>query len=110
MGQRALGDEETARLELVAALRTFERLGATPDLARIATGLGEGAEAATYGLTARELEVLRLVATGMTNQAIADELFLAVKTVDRHVSNILTKLGVPSRAAATAFAYRHRLS
>jgi len=109
-GCRALGDEETARLELEAARRVFERLGARPDLARIATELGEEAGAATYGLTEREREVLRLVATGMTNQAIADELFLAVRTVDRHVSNILTKLGVSSRAAATAFAYKHRLS
>jgi DNA-binding NarL/FixJ family response regulator len=55
------------------------------------------------------LEVLRLIATGMTNQAIADDLVVAVKTVDRHVSNIFTKLGVSSRSAATAFAYQHQL-
>src|SRR4029453_15145257 len=61
------------------------------------------------GLTAREVEVLRLVATGRTNRAIAAELVLSQRTVDRHLSNIFTKLGVPSRAAATAWAYEHRL-
>jgi DNA-binding NarL/FixJ family response regulator len=60
-------------------------------------------------LTPRELEVLLLVAAGKTNRAIAAQLFLSEKTVDRHMSNILTKLDVPSRAAATAFAYEHRL-
>jgi DNA-binding NarL/FixJ family response regulator len=106
---RALGDEDTATLELGACRRIFERLGAGPDLARLGTGTASG-DAAIHGLTTRELEVLHLLATGMTNQAIADELFLSVKTVDRHVSNILTKLGVSSRAAATAYAYRHGLS
>jgi DNA-binding NarL/FixJ family response regulator len=53
--------------------------------------------------------VLRLVAAGRTNKAIADELVLSERTVDRHVSNILGKLRVPSRAAATAYAYEHRL-
>jgi DNA-binding NarL/FixJ family response regulator len=62
-----------------------------------------------HGLTARELQVLRLVATGKTNHAIATDLVLAEKTVDRHVSNIYTKLGVSSRAAATAYAYQHQL-
>ena len=61
------------------------------------------------GLTARELEVLRLVAAGKTNRAIAADLFLSEKTVARHVSNIFTKLGVSSRAAATAYAYEHDL-
>jgi DNA-binding NarL/FixJ family response regulator len=64
---------------------------------------------ATHGLTARELEVLRLLATGRTNRAIAEELVLAVKTVDRHASSIFSKLGVSSRAAATAYAYQHGL-
>jgi len=53
--------------------------------------------------------VLRLVAAGRTNHAIATDLVLAEKTVDRHVSNIYAKLGVSSRAAATAYAYRHQL-
>ena len=62
-----------------------------------------------HGLTGRELQVLRLVASGQTNKAIADELVLSERTVDRHVSNILAKLRVASRAAATAYAYEHRL-
>jgi DNA-binding NarL/FixJ family response regulator len=60
-------------------------------------------------LTARELQVLRLVASGKTNKAIAKELFLSEKTVDRHVSNIFTKVNVATRAAATAYAYEHGL-
>lgn len=62
-----------------------------------------------HGLTRRELQVLHLLATGKTNKAIASELFVSEKTVDRHVSNIFDKLDVPSRAAATAYAYEHRL-
>jgi DNA-binding NarL/FixJ family response regulator len=65
--------------------------------------------AASHGLTPRELTVLRLVATGRTNAQIATELVLSVKTVHRHVSNIFAKLDVPSRTAATAWAFRHRL-
>lgn len=60
-------------------------------------------------LSSRELEVLRLIALGKTNKSIAGHLFLAEKTIDRHVSNILAKLDVPSRAAATAYAYEHKL-
>ncbi len=63
----------------------------------------------TYGLTRRELEVLRWLATGLTNRAIADEMVVAVRTVDTHVSSILGKLGVSSRSAATSFAHRHQL-
>jgi DNA-binding NarL/FixJ family response regulator len=62
-----------------------------------------------HGLTARELEVLRRVAAGATNKTIAAELVLSERTVDRHVSNIFAKLRVTSRAAATAYAYEHRL-
>jgi DNA-binding NarL/FixJ family response regulator len=58
------------------------------------------------GLTEREAEVLRLVAAGKSNKAIAVELALSPKTVDRHMSNIFTKIGVSSRAAATSFAHR----
>jgi DNA-binding NarL/FixJ family response regulator len=57
----------------------------------------------------REIEVLRLVATGKTNRAIAETLKISEKTVARHISNIFTKLGLTSRAAATAYAYEHRL-
>lgn len=101
---RQLGDPDSADMELGAARATFTQLGAAPDLARLGAGGSE-----SHGLTPREMEVLRLVATGMTNQAVADELFLAVKTIDRHVANILTKLDVPTRTAATSFAYEHDL-
>ncbi len=104
---RALGDEDGAKLELAAAQAAFERLGAVPDLARVATP--RGTSPSGHGLTARELQVLRLVAGGKTNKAIARELHLSERTVDRHLSNIFGKLEVASRAAATAYAYRHQL-
>jgi DNA-binding NarL/FixJ family response regulator len=104
----ALGDDDTATLELEAAREVFARLGATPDLVRIDSLTNRAAPRDAHGLTARELQVLRLVAAGATNRAIAAELVLSQRTVDRHVSNIYTKLGVSSRAAATAFAYEHR--
>jgi DNA-binding NarL/FixJ family response regulator len=97
-----LGDEEGAQLELDAARSTFQLLGAHPDLARID-------RPAASPLTARELQVLRLVARGLTNRAIGTELGLSERTVDRHVSNIFSKLGVSSRAAATALAYESEL-
>jgi ATP/maltotriose-dependent transcriptional regulator MalT len=109
LGCRALGDEEAAAMELDAARGVFAQLGATPDLARLETLDGREAAAKGHGLTARELQVLRLLASGKTNHAIATNLVLAEKTVDRHVTNIYTKLGVSSRAAATAYAYQHRL-
>jgi ATP/maltotriose-dependent transcriptional regulator MalT len=109
MACRAFGDDEGAGLELNAARAVFERLGATPDLARI-DALTKGVPSGhPHGLTPRELQVLRLVAAGKTNKTIAAELFLSEKTVDRHVSNIFNKLDVPSRAAATAYAYEHKL-
>jgi DNA-binding CsgD family transcriptional regulator len=102
---RALGDEDAARMEREAAREGFARLGAAPDLARLdAPGPRD-----RHGLTERELEVLRLVASGRSNKAIARELVLSEKTVERHLSNIFAKLGVSSRAAATAFAYEHAL-
>jgi DNA-binding CsgD family transcriptional regulator len=106
---RALGDEDTAALELEAAHDIFEQLGAAPDLARIESLTRSSASVPARGLTSRELEVLRLVAGGETNKAIAAELVLSERTVDRHVSNIFTKIGVTSRAAATAYAYKHQL-
>ena len=114
---RALRDEDGCRLELDAARSVFASLGARTDLARVdaietgATAAGGGAAKAprAFGLTDRELQVLRLVASGKTNRTIASELFLSEKTVDRHVSNIFDKLDVSSRAAATAFAYENRL-
>jgi DNA-binding CsgD family transcriptional regulator len=104
---RALGDEDTARLELDAARSAYERLGAAPDVERLAPSASRGD--GRHGLTDRELEVLRHLAAGETNRAIAAELVLSERTVDRHVSNVFAKLGVSSRAAATAFAYEHRL-
>jgi DNA-binding NarL/FixJ family response regulator len=112
---RALGDEDGAALELDAARKVFVQLGAAPDvraadaLATPATTTTAASAIDTHGLSARELEVLRLVASGKTNKAIAGELFLSEKTVDRHVSNIFVKLNVSSRASATAWAYRHNL-
>jgi DNA-binding CsgD family transcriptional regulator len=106
---QALGDAEGAELEHEAARSVFRELGAEPDLARLDGAAGGVRPARPHGLTPRELEVLRLVASGKTNKAIAAHLFLSEKTVDRHMSNIFTKLDVPSRAAATAFAYEHRL-
>jgi ATP/maltotriose-dependent transcriptional regulator MalT len=106
---RELGDEDGAEMELDAARWAFGQLGAAPDLARAQSLSRQAAARPAGGLTARELEVLRLVATGKTNRSIAADLFLSEKTVARHVSNIFTKLGLSSRAAATAYAYEHEL-
>ena len=107
---RALGDEDAAALELDAARDVFAaaRRGAGPRPGR-RRSTGAAAPATRHGLTPRELQVLRLVAAGETNKAIAAELVLSERTVDRHVSNIFAKLGVSSRAAATAYAYEHQL-
>lgn len=105
---RTAGAEEDARLELQAVGSAFERLGATADARRAAELLGE-ATSAPRGLTARQVEILRLVATGKTNREIAAQLFLSEHTVARHVQNVFTKLDVSSRAAATAFAFEHGL-
>jgi DNA-binding CsgD family transcriptional regulator len=104
----ALGDEDGASLELDAARRVFEQLGAAPDLASLSPP-GKPATAASHNLSPRELQVLLLVAAGKTNKQIARELGVSEKTIDRHVSNIFSKLDVPSRAAATAFAYERGL-
>jgi DNA-binding CsgD family transcriptional regulator len=106
---RALGDDEAAGLEEGAARAAFERLGAAPDVARLDTLGGRGGSPQRHPLTPRELQVLRMVVAGKTNKAIAAALFVSERTIDRHVSNILSKLDVPSRAAATAYAYDHKL-
>jgi DNA-binding CsgD family transcriptional regulator len=99
----ALNDEDTAAMELEAAADTFARLGAAPELARISR------PADRHGLTTRELEVLQLLASGKSNREIAAALVISHHTVRRHVQNTFAKLGVSSRAAATAFAFRHGL-
>ncbi|HEV8421320.1 MAG TPA: LuxR C-terminal-related transcriptional regulator, partial [Actinomycetota bacterium] len=106
---RELGDEDTAAMELESARRTLRQLGAHPELARVERLSGIAAPKAQGGLTAREVEVLLLVAEGKTNRAIAEQLVISEKTVARHVSNIFTKLGLSSRSAATAYAYEHDL-
>jgi DNA-binding CsgD family transcriptional regulator len=106
---RALDDEETASLEWSAARSVFERLGAQPQLARLdeIDKLRIGHH--RHSLTAREFDVLRRIAAGSTNKAIAAALGVSERTVDRHVSNIFNKLDVPTRAAAIAYAYDHKI-
>ena len=106
---REAGDLDAAGLELEAARDAFDRLGAASDLSRVTTLAEIAGAGAPHGLTGRELEVLRHLAAGETNKDIAAALVLSVRTVDRHVSNIYAKLGVSSRAAATAFAHEHEL-
>jgi DNA-binding CsgD family transcriptional regulator len=111
LARRELGDVDGARLELDAAAWALRQLGATSDIARIEAET-RPRPASTIdggGLTQREVQVLRLIAAGRTNRAIAAELVLSEKTVARHVSNIFTKLGLSSRSAATAYAYEHAL-
>ena len=105
---RALGDDDAAELELQAARDIFAALGAAPDLARL-DSLASPTSRDTHGLTARELEVLRLLAVGKSNREIAGALVISEHTVGRHVQNIYAKLDVSSRAAAGAFAFEHRL-
>jgi DNA-binding NarL/FixJ family response regulator len=104
---RELDDEDAAALELDAARGVFERLGATADARRIAR-LVDGAPSPD-GLSPREVEILRLVATGRTNQEIASELHISDKTVARHLANIYLKLDLSTRSAATAYAFREGL-
>lgn len=103
-----LGDEDSARLEAEAAARIFRELGAQRNLADAQNIIGKRPKE-THGLTRRELEVLRLLADGLTNKGIAEELVLAVRTVDSHVSNLYTKLGVANRAGATTYAHQNGL-
>lgn len=102
-----VGDADTARLHLEAAVAAFERLGAKVELSRLRNRAGEGGPAA--GLSARERQVLGLVAAGKTNRQIASQLGISEHTVARHVSSIFNKIGVGSRTAASAFAFEHGL-
>ena len=106
---RILGDDDAAAMELEAARGVFETLGAAPDLRDVESLLGTAAARDSYGLTPRELEVLRLVAAGRSNREIAEALVISEHTVARHVQNIFAKLRVPSRTAAVAFAFEHAL-
>jgi DNA-binding CsgD family transcriptional regulator len=107
---RVLGDDDAAELELEAARGAFEILGAAPDVVWVDALSGLAEAAAPHGLTARECEVLRLVATGRSNKEIAAELVISEHTVARHVQNLFRKLDVSSRAAAGAFAFQHGLA
>ena len=102
----ALEDHASAEVEFQAARAMFAELGAEPSVAELDASRRQGGASP---LTAREIEVLRLVASGLTNKGIAAQLYLSEKTVARHLSNMFAKLNVPSRAAATAYAYRHGL-
>lgn len=104
----SLGDTETAALELDAAWASYRRLGAAPDLARLDQA-DEAVSAPRHGLTARELEVLRLVAAGHSNKRIAGQLDLSVRTIERHLANVFAKLDVGSRSEATAYSFEHGL-
>ncbi len=107
--RRQLGDSVSASMEFDAAVWAFRQLGAAHDIVRLERLVASGDLVPAGPLTAREVEVLRLVATGATNRAIAVDLVLSEKTVARHLSNIFRKLDVSSRSAATAYAYEHQL-
>ncbi len=107
---RAAGDEADGELELRSAIAAFDRLGAVPDREATAALLAAGAAPLPRGLTAREVEVLRLVAAGMSNREIAVDLVISEHTVARHLQNMFGKLGVSSRSGATAFAFEHDLA
>lgn len=110
----ASGDRPEAALEhAVAAAAVFEELGAAgaaKDAARLVGRLGGSTAAARRaGLTGRELEVLILVAEGLSNPRIAERLVISEHTVHRHLANVYAKLGVSSRAAAVALAAEREL-
>lgn len=104
-----MNDKDNSKAELMAAGWLYEQLGAMPDLERVKGLLNWKNQSETYGLSLRELQVLRLVASGKTNKLVADELFISERTVDRHVSNIFNKLGVSPRVEATAFALKNQI-
>jgi DNA-binding NarL/FixJ family response regulator len=106
---RALGDDATASIEERAAAEVFEEVGASRDPEHLAAPTAAGDADPVAGLTAREIEVVRLVAAGRTNREVADELVISDKTVARHLHNVFTKLDLPNRSAATAWAYEHEL-
>jgi DNA-binding CsgD family transcriptional regulator len=107
---QASNDDDTASMEFDFARAAFERLGAEPDVARVDQLRDRSAlRRGVHGLSPRELDVLRLIAVGQTNKDIAGALDISDRTVERHVSNIFTKLRVNSRTAAAAHAFEHDL-
>jgi len=106
---RALGNDESASHELQAAREAFCKLGAATDLAHIEELVDLSATSPAGPLTQREIDVVKLVASGITNREIAEKLKISQKTVARHLNNIFNKLDLSSRAAATAYAYQHGL-
>jgi len=106
---RAVGDSDTADMEFDAARLGFQQLGAATELARVEALIGKAPLDAPGGLSAREVEVLALVAKGKTNREISTALVISEHTVARHLQNVFAKLGVSSRTAATAFAFEHGL-
>jgi ATP/maltotriose-dependent transcriptional regulator MalT len=106
---RTMGDHETAALELEAARDELARLGAAIDVAHPLPVPAVAGAGDRHGLTPRELQVLRRLATGESNKVIAARLGVSRRTVDRHVSNLYAKLRVSSRAAATTYAHVHEL-
>lgn len=107
--RRALDDDEGADLEFAASRRTLNALGVSVIPPVGAVRVQRRGTTGGGPLSAREVQVLHLVSQGLTNRAIGVELHVSERTIDRHVSNILAKLGVPSRAAATAWAYERNL-
>ncbi len=115
---RQLNDGDRAELECDAARNVFETLGAGPALAQLDGMLADQLSTANEvgresgrdrAITDRELQVLRLAAVGRTNREIAGELAISEKTVERHLGNIFTKLGVANRTAASARAHAQGL-
>ncbi|MCE3277200.1 MAG: LuxR family transcriptional regulator [Propionibacteriaceae bacterium] len=106
---RALGDADSAEIEFDAANHVFQQIGAASDLDPLRKLMSSEELSYSSGLTAREVQVLSLVATGQTNREISSTLMISEHTVARHMQNIFSKLEVSSRTAATAFALEHNL-
>jgi DNA-binding NarL/FixJ family response regulator len=106
---RAFGDSDSAEIEFHAAGEIFQQLGAAPDVDRVRKLSASTEPSSASGLTAREVQVLSLVASGRTNREISSTLVISEHTVARHLQNIFSKLGVSSRTAAAAFAHDHSL-
>lgn len=115
--RRTLGEErfdaaQEAGRSMVIAQAIAEALALAHELSPLLAQTGSSAlarQAAALGLSPRELDVMRLVAAGYANREIAEQLFISVPTVKRHVTNILGKLGLPSRSALNTYAHTHGL-